>query len=575
MATEQELKKDSPLHKEFQALLDKDFEDRKLIENQVIKAKIVEILNSYIVVDCRGKSEAMISIDEFKGDDLSKLKVGDTIDCFLERIESGRTGEIVLSYDKAKKFKAWDKMVAAYEAKEEINAIIIGKCKGGFIADCSGLPSFLPSSQLDTRPLKKVDFLMGVPIKVMCVRLDRARGNAAVSRRAVLEKNKSAEIIEALKDIKEGDIVQAQVRATTSWGVFLSYNNLDMLLHVSDLDHGRVKQPSDLVTIGQELKVKITKIDTTTNRISASVKALTEDPYKNIEKKYKIGEIYEGEITKILEYGCFVRLESGVEGLVHASEIDHTNRNIKPSKIFSAGDTIKFKIVNIDKDAKRISLSYKATLDNPWDKIKDKVGEKIKIKISNVTDKAFFGELEGTGLNCMCHYKELSWSEDVKELQKYKKNDLIDVKITEIKDDKIRVSVRALDKDPWDWFKDNNKKVGDVITTRIFEVLKTGVKVAIDKDKKITSVIRKTDLAIEAGDSRTDIFSGGEKLDAKIIELDFKIRRIKLSAKAAQLDEQRTLIQKFGEGATKSGATLKGIFEKAIGKKDKKDKKEK
>ena len=228
--------------------------------------------------------------------------------------------------------------------------------------------------------------------------------------------------------------------------------------------------------------------------------------------------------------------------------------------------------MNIDKETKRISLSYKSTLENPWDKIKDKIGEVVKIKINNITDKAIFGELSDTGLTGMLHYKEISYEENIEDLKKFKKNDTIDVRILEIKDDKIRFSKRALDKDPLDWFEDNNKKVGDIITTRIHEVLKTGVKVSIDKDKKLISTIRKSDLAKDAADARPEVFSPGNALDAKITELDLKNRKIKLSVKAAQIDEEKSLIAKFGEGATKSGATLKGIFEKAIGKKGKKNK---
>ena len=573
MASEQELKKQNPLHKEFQNLLDQDFKDRKLKENEIIKAKVTEITKNFIVVDCKAKMEGMIPIEEFKNDEeLSKLKVGSQIDVYLERIESFK-GEIIISRDKARKFKAWRKMEKVFETQEEMTGYITGKVKGGFIATVDGLPCFMPSSQIDVRPLKRVDHLMNTPVKVIATRIDKNRGNVCVSRRAVLEKSKNAEISEALKNIKEGDIVNdAIVKATTDWGIFLDINGIDALLHVSDLSHGRVKKPSDLVTIGQKIKVKITKIDNKTNRVSASVKALTEDPYDNIEKKYKLGEIYEGIVTKIMDYGCFVKIEDGIEGLVHNSELDWTNRNVKPSKVLSVSQKIKFKIVNIDKETKRISLSYKSTLDNPWDKIKDKIGETVKIKINNITDKAIFGELVETGLNGMLHYKEISYEENNEDLKKFKKNEIINVKILEIKDDKIKFSKRALEKDPLDWFKDNKKKVGDVITTRIHEVLKTGVKVSIDKDKKLIVTIKKSDLAKDSADARPEVFSSGNALDAKITELDLKVRKIKLSVKAAQIDEEKSLIAKFGEGATKSGATLKGIFEKAIGKKGKKEK---
>ncbi len=572
MATEIELK-NSNLHKEFQNLLDKDFKDRKLKENEIIKATVTEITKNFVVVDCKAKMEGMIPVEEFKNDnEFSKLKVGSQIDVYLERIESFK-GEIIISRDKARKMKAWKKMEKVFETQEEMTGYITGKVKGGFIATVEGLPCFMPSSQIDVRPLKKIDHLMNTPIKVIATRIDKNRGNVCVSRRAVLEKSKNAEITEALKNIKEGDVVDdAVVKATTDWGIFLDIKGVDALLHVSDLSHGRVKKPSDLVSIGQKLKVKITKIDEKTNRVSASVKALIEDPYENIEKKYKVGEIYDGEVTKIVDYGCFVKIEEGLEGLIHSSELDWTNKNIKPSKILSVSQKIKFKIVNIEKDTKRISLSYKATLNNPWEKIKDKIGSEVKIKINNVTDKAIFGEMTDTKLSGMLHYKEISYEEKLEDLKKFKKNDIIKVKIVEIKDDKIRFSKRALDKDPLDWFMDNNKKIGDVITTRVNEVLKTGVKVSIDKDKKIIVTIKKTDLAKDAANARPEVFSPGNVLDAKITELDLKVRKVKLSVKAAQIDEEKSLIAKFGEGATKSGATLKGIFEKAIGKKGKKEK---
>ena len=570
MATEQELEKKNPLYKEFQNLLDEDFKDRKLKENEIIKATVTEITKNFIVVDCKAKMEGMIPIEEFKNDDeLSKLTVGSIIDVYLERIESFK-GEIVISRDRARKMKAWKKMEKVFETKEELTGYITGKVKGGFICNVESLPCFLPSSQLDQKPLKRVDHLMNTPIKVMATRIDKNRGNVCVSRRAVLEKSKNAEILEALKNINEGDIVEAIVKTTVEWGIFLDINGIDALLHVSDLSHGRVKKPSDLVTIGQKLKVKISKIDPKTNRVSASVKALTEDPYSSIEKNYKVGEIYEGVVTKIMDYGCFVRIEDGIEGLIHSSELDWSNRNIKPSNILSVSQKIKFKIVSIDKESKRISLSYKSILENPWEKIKEDLGKEVKVKINNITEKAIFAQLTESGLSGMLHYKEISYEENLEDLKKFKKNDIITVKLIEIKDEKIRFSKRALDKDPLDWFKDNKKKVGDIITTRIHEVLKTGVKVSIDKEKKLITTIKKADLAKESADARPEVFSSGNALDAKITELDLKTRKVKLSVKAAQIDEEKSLIAKFGEGATKSGATLKGIFEKAIGSNKKK-----
>ena len=514
----------------------------------------------------------MIPIEEFKNDkELEKLKVGSIIDVYLERIENFK-GEIVISREKARRMMTWKKMEKVFETQEELTGYITGRVKGGFICTIDGLPTFMPASQIDVKPLKKFDHLMNTPLKVIATRIDRSRGNVCTSRRAVLEKSKNAEISEALKNINEGDIIEdAKVKATTDWGIFLDINGIDALLHVSDLSYGRVKKPSELVTIGQKLKVKITKIDEKTKRVSASIKALTEDPYQNISKKYKLGEIYDGVCTKLMDYGVFVKLEEGIEGLIHNSELSWANKNIQPSKVLSVSQKIKVKIVNIDIETKRISLSYKATLENPWDILEKEAGNEIEVKVKNITDKAIFAELK-SGLTGMLHYKELSYDENIENLKKFNKNDKIKVKVIEIKDEKIRLSKRALEKDPMDWFKENKKKVGDVITTRIHEILKNGVKVSIDKNKSLIVTIKKVDLAKEAADQRVDIFAPGNALDAKITELDTSNRKIKLSVKAAQIDEEKSLIAKFGQGATKSGATLKGIFEKALGGKSKKKK---
>ena len=557
-------------NKEFESLLAKDFKDRKLKENEIIKATVTEIGKSYVIVDAKAKAEAMIPIEEFKNDDeLKKLKVGSTIDVYLERIENFK-GEIVISREKARRMVAWKKMEKIFENQEIIEGYITGKIKGGYICTVNGLPTFMPASQIDVRPLKKIDHLMNVPVKVIATRIDRSRGNVCTSRRAVLEKDKNAEVKEMLKNIKEGDIVNnAKVKATTDWGVFLDINGLDALLHVSDLSHGRVKKPSELVTIGQNIKVKITKIDKSTNRISASIKALTEDPYENISKKYKIGEVYEGTCTKLMDYGAFVKLEEGVEGLIHNSELSWESKNVNPSKILSVSEKIKVKIVSIEQENKRISLSYKATLENPWNDVKKQIGAIIDVKIKNVTEKGIFATLEN-GLTGMVFYRDVSYNDQEQDLSKFKKNESIKVKVIDVKDEKIKLSIKALDKDPMDYLKDNNKKVGDIITTRIHSVMANGVKVSIDPDKKLIATIKKAELAKDSSDARPEVFSKGNALDAKIMDLNYDKRKIVLSVKAAQIEEEKSLVAKFGKGA-KAGATLKSIFEKALsGRKKKK-----
>jgi small subunit ribosomal protein S1 len=466
-------------------------------------------------------------------------------------------------------------MEKVFETGEEITAYITGRVKGGFIATCDGLPTFMPASQIDVRPLKRFDHLMNVPLKVIATRIDKVRGNVCTSRRAVLEKSKDSEAKEALKNLNEGDIIEnAKVKATTDWGIFLDINGIDALLHVSDLSHGRVKKPADLVTIGQTMKVKISKIDKETNRVSASIKALTEDPYESLDKKYKIGSIYTGTVTKLMDYGAFVRLEDGIEGLIHSSELSWTNKNVQPAKVLSATQDVKVKIVSIDSSAKRISLSFRETLPNPWKEVKDKVGSIIEVKISNITDKALFADLDN-GLTGMLHHREISYQEENQDLKKFKKGQKIKVKIVELKDDKLRFSIRALQKDPFDWFKENKKKEGSIITTRVHEVLKTGVKVSVDPDKHIIVMIKKNQLAKENADARPEIFVPGNALDAMITDLDLDKRDVALSVKAAQVYEEKSLVAKFGVNAAKSGATLAGIFQKALGKKPAKKKKEK
>ena len=564
MVAEAQTKNLDSSRKEFESLLNEDFKDRKLKENEIIKAVVTEVTKNFIVVDCKAKMEGMIPIEEFKNDnELQELKVGSTIEVYLERIESFK-GEIVISREKARRMNAWKKMEKVFETQEELVGYITGRVKGGYICSVDGLPTFMPSSQIDIRPLKKIDHLMNVPVKVIATRIDKNRGNVCTSRRAVLEKSKDAEVKEVLKNLKEGDIIEdAKVKATTDWGIFLDINGIDALLHVSDLSYGRVKKPADMVSIGQKMKVKITKIDPVTNRVSASVKALTEDPYENLSKKYKVGETYEGTCTKLMDYGVFVKLEDGVEGLIHNSELSWTNRNIQPSKILSASQSIEVKIVSIDVSAKRISLSYKETLENPWKKLENKAGSVFEVKIKNITDKAIFAELD-SGLTGMLHYKEISYNESEEDLKKYKKNDLIKVKLVEIKDDKIRFSIRALEKDPIDWFSENKKKTGDIITTTIHEVMKTGVKVAIGNEKKLIVTIKKNQLAKETSDQRPEIFQPGNKLDATIVDLDLINRKVSLSVKQAQINEEKSLVKKFGKDAKSSGATLKDIFNKAL-----------
>ena len=586
MSSKQELSKQSAEHKEFQNLLEKDFKDRKLVANQVIDAKVIDILKAHVIVDVRGKSEGMIAISEFKSDELSKLKVNDTIKVYLERLE-GREGEIVLSYSKAKSFAAWQRCITAFEKEEELIGKVVSKIKGGYIVELfnSAISAFCPQSHLALKPIRgaEVEKLMRTPIKCRIVRLDRQRGNISVSRKEVLMKNQTAELKESLKNIKEGDIIEnAIVRSIPEgkWGAFLDIgNNVTALLHQSDISWNRISSVTDVLSVGQKIpKIVISKFDEQTQRLSASIKLLTESPFENLGKKFLVGETYPAVIEKITEFGAFCLITNpdnvSAQGLLHQSQMDWANKSIKPSKIFSVSQKLNLKVMSIDEDNKRISLSYRETLENPWEKVMEKINQTTEIKITNITEKALFGEIVGLGLTGICHWRELNWKESNDDLKKFKRGETITVKIIEVtKDEKIRFSLRQCSEDPLNWFKTNKKKVGSIISTKVVEVLKTGVKVAVDPEQKIVVMIKKNQLAIEPADCRPEIYSVGNIMaDALVEELDFESRKIVLSPKAAQKREQDSLIKKFGVGAAKSGQTLRNIFESAIGKKGKKKK---
>ena len=576
MAVESVTKEKSSSLQEFESLLNDDFKDRKLKENEVIKAVVTEITKNFIVVDCKAKMEGMIPIEEFKDDnELEKLKVGSKIEVYLERIESFK-GEIVISREKARRLNAWKKLEKVFETGEEITAYITGRVKGGFIATCDGLPTFMPSSQIDVRPLKKIDHLMNVPLKVIATRIDKIRGNVCTSRRAVLEKSKNAEVKEILKNLKEGDIINdAKVKATTDWGIFLDIHGIDALLHVSDLSHGRVKKPADMVTIGQSMKVKITKIDPETNRVSASVKALTVDPYDNLEKKYEIGKIYDGTVTKIVDYGAFVKLQEGLEGLVHQSSLSWTKKNVHPSKILSSSQKIKVKVIELDTEKRRISLSYKDTLENPWTAFTKKyqVGSIVNTKIKNIADFALFVSIENSEFDGMIHYKDISWQETEESLKKYKKNDSVKAKLLEIdlEKEKIRLGIKQLDKDPFDFFLKKENK--EIITATVHEVLKNGIRVSVGNDKNLILTIKKNQLAKEIEDCRPEIFTKGNKVDCMIVDLDKEKRNASLSIKELEKHNEKVAIEKYGKDGSSSGAVLGDILGKVFKSKKKKEKK--
>ena len=565
--------------KEFENLLKEDFKKRDLKEGAIVKATISEIGKKFIFVDLKAKSEGIIPIEEFKiTKELEGLKVGSKVEVYLERIE-GFKGEIVVSREKARRMNSWKRMEKAFKDQEEVEGVITSRTKGGMIVNIDSCLCFLPGSQIDTKPLKnfEIDELMNVPLKFLCVKLDKIRGNIVVSRRSILEKSKSEDLKNILSKIKEGDVVEGKVKAILDWGAFIDLNGADALLHVTDLSYSRVKKPSDLLSVGETIKVKIIKIDNQTKRISCGVKQMHPDPYDKLEKKFKLNEVYKGVVTKCVEYGAFVRLGDGLEGLVHSSEIDWTRKNVNPSKVLSPSQEISVKIIEIDAEKRRISLSYKATLENPWEKLvrESPVGSIVNAKVKNIADFGIFLNIENSSLSGLLHYKDISWEEKEEDLKKYKKNDIVKAKVVEIdkEKEKIRLSVRHLQKDPFDYFKD--KKNGEVITAKVQSVLKNGIKVSPGNDDKLQMTIKKNNLAKDPENCRPEVFNPGNKVDCMIVDLDLEKRKVNLSIKELEIQNEKIAIKKYGKDGSSSGAILGDILGKVFSSKKTNPKKKK
>ncbi len=561
--------------KEFETLLNEDFKKRDFKEGKIIKAVVSEIGKKHIFVETGLKSEGAIPIEEFKiSKELENLKVGSKIDVYLEKIESYK-GDIVVSREKAKRMGSWEKMTKAFENQKEVEGIITNKVKGGFIVNVESCLCFLPGSQVDTKPIKNMDTLMNVPQKFLCVKLDKARGNIVVSRKAVLSKTRDKELANILSKIKEGDIVNAQVKSILDWGAFLDLNGADALLHVTDLSYSRVDKPSSLLSVGQSIKCKVIKIDQETKRISCGIKQMHPDPYENLEKKYKVGKIYDGTVTKIVDYGAFVKLQEGLEGLVHQSSLSWTKKNIHPSKILSSSQKIKVKVIELDTEKRRISLSYKDTLENPWTSFIKKYpnGTTVNTKVKNIADFGLFVSIEDTEFDGMIHYKDISWQESEESLKKFKKSDSVKAKLLEIdtEKEKIRLGVKQLEKDPFEFFLKKENK--DIVTATVKEVLKNGIKVSVGNEKNLIITIKKNQLAKEIEDCRPEIFTRGNKVDCMIVDLDKDKRKVGLSIKELEKHNEKIAIEKYGKDGSSSGAVLGDILGKVFKSKKKKEKK--
>ena len=566
------LKQDkSKPNKEFEKLLSEDLGNRKFKEGEITTGTVEEIGKKFVFIDLGLKSSGAIPLEEFKlTKEIDKIEVGSKIEVLLEKIEN-KNGEIVISREKARRAKSWKKMEKAFENKEEVTGIIISRVKGGFCVNVDSCLCFLPASQLDLRPIKNFDHLMKTPQTFECVKLDKKRGNIVLSRRAVIEKIRNKDKNKIISKLKEGDIVQGIVKNLTDWGVFIDLNGVDALLHITDISWSRINKPSELLSLGQSIKVKITKIEPVKLKISVSIKHLTKDPYATTINKYEIGKIYPAIITKVQDYGCFAKLEDGLEGLIHQSELSWTKKNIHPGKILSTSQKVNVQLLEKDVEKKRLSLSYKNTLVNPWKKFSEdfKVGDQSEGSIKNITDYGLFVSIKNTELDGLIHYKDLSWSENDSELEKYKKNQLIKFKILEInkKEERIRLGIKQLGDDPFEFFM--KKNVSDIVTGTVQNSTPNGIYLQLGK-KNLSILIKKNQLAKELENQRPTRFVKGDKLDALITELDKEKRKVSLSIKALEEIQTKEAVKKYG--SKDSGGVLGEILGPLLVKKNKKKK---
>ena len=544
----------SPKSKEFEKLLNTEFSKSQISEGKIADGTITKITNKLIFLELPGaKSEGTLDINEMKLlKEEGNLKVGSKMSVLVVKLED-KKGDLVISREKAKKIKSWKQLEKAFENNEEVQGRIISKIKGGFVVDIQSSMCFLPGSQVDLKPQKNINHLMKEPLKFMIVKCDKIRGNIVVSRRAVLENMKNASKEEVLSKFNEGDIVEGTVKGITDYGVFFDLNGIDCMTHINECSWSRIGHPEELFTIGQKQKLKIIKIDTENKKISTSVKMLTPDPFNTKINNYKVGKIYPAEVRKITDYGVFLSLEEGLEGLCHQSELTHIKKNISAKKLLSLSQKIEVMIMEIDVKKRRISLSYKNTQPNPWKKFEKEfpVGSKVEGTIKNITEFALFININDFDLDGMIHYKDISYEESVEELEKYKKNDPITAKVLEHNQEKIRLGLKQLLPDPIDYFKDKKKK--DIITVIVLETLDNGIKVKPD-GCPMKILIKKNQIAINKEDQRTNRFNKGDKVDCMLLDLDLKKRKVSLSIKILEEEQTKEAIKRYG--SVDSGRSL-------------------
>jgi len=561
------------MKEDFAALLDESFNQSTSIEGSVIKGTVVRIDDDFVLIDVGLKSEGRIPLKEFaRGGRDIELTSGDRIDVYVERYED-RDGLIMLSRDKARREEAWNVLEEQYTKNTRVEGIIFGRVKGGFTVDLNGAVAFLPGSQVDIRPVRDITPLMGSPQNFQILKMDRARGNIVVSRRAVMEETRAHERSKLMEDLKEGQVLDGVVKNITDYGAFVDLGGVDGLLHVTDISWKRVNHPSEALSVGQQLKVQVIRFNPETQRISLGMKQLEADPWEGVAAKYPVNAKFVGRVTNITDYGAFVELEAGVEGLVHVSEMSWTKKNIHPGKIVSTSQEVEVMVLDVDQEKRRISLGLKQCLNNPWIAFKDKfpVGTTVEGEVKNITEFGLFVGLDGE-IDGMVHLSDLSYAaEGEAALKEFNKGQVVKAKVLDVDVEKERISlgIKQLGEDPYAAAAGDLKK-GQVVTCVVKAVTDNGIEVTVNDN--LQGFIKRNELAKDRSDQRPDRFAVGEKVDARIIMIDAKSHKLTLSIKAREVEEEKQAMADFG--SADSGASLGDILGAALKKKQENAKKD-
>jgi small subunit ribosomal protein S1 len=563
--TEAQASELNPTREDFAALLEETMGAEPVAEGSVVKGKVVAIEKDLAVVDVGLKTEGRVPLKEFglPGSD-SAVSVGDDVEVYLERVENAM-GEAVLSREKARREESWVRLEEKFNAGEKVEGVIFNRVKGGFTVDLDGAVAFLPGSQVDIRPVRDIGPLMNTPQPFQILKMDRRRGNIVVSRRSVLEETRAEQRSEIVAKLEEGQIVEGVVKNITDYGAFIDLGGIDGLLHVTDMAWRRVNHPSEIVNVGDTVKVQIIRINPETQRISLGMKQLESDPWDGIEAKYPVGARFTGTVTNITDYGAFVELESGVEGLIHVSEMSWTKKNIHPGKIVSTSQKVEVQILEVDPQKRRISLGLKQTQENPWTAFVEShpKGTEVEGTVRNITEFGLFIGLD-SGIDGMVHLSDLDWNRSGEDaIKDYKKGDVVKAVVLEADAEKERISlgIKQLGGDPMEAA--GGLRKGARVTCEVTDVKENGLEVKL-VDSGLTSFIRRSDLSRDRSEQRADRFAPGEKLDAVVTQIDKAARKVSVSIKALEIAEEKEAVKQYG--STDSGASLGDILGAALDK---------